>query len=775
MLRARRKDISIKPNRRLDRKSSRGMIYENEELRLRTIHINAAIEQGQNDIKKLRKENEQLRREIWCLRDEYDKLEEILRKQKSHDGSDECESRSESNEASQLSNSEQGEEDINDDFFDDVDADNDDNENLCNNIDDKDICTEEKSDEEEEEEDEDNDNYDDEDNRNDDNEENDNENNEDFVNAENQDLKENKRETRRIENVQLENSDQRWTEKSKDSEKINNNLDHLLVDFDGLSIVDEEEEQKKIQKYENNSDYRDSPNTKQNHFSNPIFNPFIFPSVFDSSPTHVKLDSPFPEANNSRLSKSPKLTVTFENHQINSPDKLSPRFFAKKISTLTNSENRGKTMEINPIERGSNSRPKQIFAPLKIDSRRIGFSNESSRINSSRNEIFTQQSLENGGNEIISNNLINKTNGNIFRTEKRKSISLDTLLLDKLQNFTVNNSKFSSCQNLKSEYSENLRNDTNFPNGVIKKSEGNNNHSKSFKSQLDVILKSPNHVQKVSSKNSSSLNNLFFQNEEITAFNQNHQLVNDKEYHGYQATSFEGPFPITLQIPSMLPLDVDYKNIPFLPRNFYYPSEEMKFFYDSQPQKVSAQTQTLDEDIADDYVRIKKDSRTKSESLGKDSNRSRKKSTKKEKKTIVDRRKRDTLKNQVSISSCEETESQNAIISGTNFDNNRDNKQESRSSSSDIDSQRKEQTHRVSIYFNSKKRPSLTSMKSTRNMENSRSKIIPQKDHSDGNATNLGETTNSVNSKEIGNNKRRKTSTSSENVPWCACWGNGCI
>lgn len=91
MLRARRKDISIKPNRRLDRKSSRGMIYENEELRLRTIHINAAIEQGQNDIKKLRKENEQLRREIWCLRDEYDKLEEILRKQKSHDGSDECE------------------------------------------------------------------------------------------------------------------------------------------------------------------------------------------------------------------------------------------------------------------------------------------------------------------------------------------------------------------------------------------------------------------------------------------------------------------------------------------------------------------------------------------------------------------------------------------------------------------------------------------------------------------------------------------------------------
>uniref|UniRef100_A0A336LNL1 CSON015110 protein n=1 Tax=Culicoides sonorensis TaxID=179676 RepID=A0A336LNL1_CULSO len=33
---------------------------------------------GQSDIKKLKKENEQLRREIWTLRDEYDKLEKLL-------------------------------------------------------------------------------------------------------------------------------------------------------------------------------------------------------------------------------------------------------------------------------------------------------------------------------------------------------------------------------------------------------------------------------------------------------------------------------------------------------------------------------------------------------------------------------------------------------------------------------------------------------------------------------------------------------------------------
>lgn len=55
------------------------MIYENEELRLRTININAEVERGQSDIRKLRRENDQLRREIWSLRDEYDRLDKLLR------------------------------------------------------------------------------------------------------------------------------------------------------------------------------------------------------------------------------------------------------------------------------------------------------------------------------------------------------------------------------------------------------------------------------------------------------------------------------------------------------------------------------------------------------------------------------------------------------------------------------------------------------------------------------------------------------------------------
>ncbi|RZF40831.1 hypothetical protein LSTR_LSTR003341 [Laodelphax striatellus] len=92
MLRSRRRDVNVKPNRLLDRSSSRGMIYENEELRLRTININAEVERGQHDIKKLRRENEQLRREIWSLREEYDRLEALLKsKQQQNDDAEESE------------------------------------------------------------------------------------------------------------------------------------------------------------------------------------------------------------------------------------------------------------------------------------------------------------------------------------------------------------------------------------------------------------------------------------------------------------------------------------------------------------------------------------------------------------------------------------------------------------------------------------------------------------------------------------------------------------
>ncbi|XP_046669418.1 uncharacterized protein LOC124360104 [Homalodisca vitripennis] len=99
MLRARRRDVNVKPNRVLDRNSSRGMIYENEELRLRTININAEVEKGHSDIKKLRLENDRLRREIWNLRDEYDRLEALYKAKQLSMDTEEEELESEDQEA----------------------------------------------------------------------------------------------------------------------------------------------------------------------------------------------------------------------------------------------------------------------------------------------------------------------------------------------------------------------------------------------------------------------------------------------------------------------------------------------------------------------------------------------------------------------------------------------------------------------------------------------------------------------------------------------------
>ncbi|XP_050427155.1 uncharacterized protein LOC126837334 [Adelges cooleyi] len=89
VLRSRRRDASLKPNRTLDRTSSRGMLYENEELRLRTININAEVEKGQYYIKKLRRENQQLKREIWNLREEYERLENYVKSREQSENEEE--------------------------------------------------------------------------------------------------------------------------------------------------------------------------------------------------------------------------------------------------------------------------------------------------------------------------------------------------------------------------------------------------------------------------------------------------------------------------------------------------------------------------------------------------------------------------------------------------------------------------------------------------------------------------------------------------------------
>ncbi|XP_068201002.1 uncharacterized protein [Palaemon carinicauda] len=79
MMRSKKKEGAIKGTRKLDKRSSRGVMFENEELRLRTIEINAEVDRGHSDLRKLKKENETLKQQVWTLRDEYDKLESFVK------------------------------------------------------------------------------------------------------------------------------------------------------------------------------------------------------------------------------------------------------------------------------------------------------------------------------------------------------------------------------------------------------------------------------------------------------------------------------------------------------------------------------------------------------------------------------------------------------------------------------------------------------------------------------------------------------------------------
>ena len=77
-----------KPRGKMDKRSSRGVMFENEGLRMRSIEINAEVEKGHNDLRKLQKENQTLKQQVWTLRDEYDKLENLVKGIESSDSED---------------------------------------------------------------------------------------------------------------------------------------------------------------------------------------------------------------------------------------------------------------------------------------------------------------------------------------------------------------------------------------------------------------------------------------------------------------------------------------------------------------------------------------------------------------------------------------------------------------------------------------------------------------------------------------------------------------
>ncbi|CAD1477684.1 unnamed protein product, partial [Heterotrigona itama] len=256
-----------------------------------------------------------------------------------------------------------------------------------------------------------------------------------------------------------------------------------------------------------------------------------------------------------------------------------------------------------------------------------------------------------------------------------------------------------------------------------------------------------------------------------------------------QVTSFERPSPHTLVGPTntyefnairrlnanpYLHTQNLYQNVPFVPRGGLYPQRGM-MYYDNLALKVPAQTQTSID--GDSHHQEDEHALSREESAPSTPSGRRKRTVRKEKAASpVAQRK---YKKQSSVTSPEAGESMGMgkvgwkkptrLSTTTTTSEGQEDKNESRSSSSGQDSPKKEQMRRVSLYFNAKKRPSLTSVRTVRSGSSDTGR--------EKEATALNserERTNSVSSREIGSGgKARKASTSSGNVPWCACWGNG--
>ncbi|XP_076644758.1 uncharacterized protein LOC143354494 isoform X2 [Halictus rubicundus] len=271
----------------------------------------------------------------------------------------------------------------------------------------------------------------------------------------------------------------------------------------------------------------------------------------------------------------------------------------------------------------------------------------------------------------------------------------------------------------------------------------------------------------------------------------NGKLVPPAPKHEIQVTSFEKPSPHTLIGPSTsyelsnlrrmtptpyLPSQNLYQNVPFMSRTGLYPQRGM-MYYDNSALKVPVQTQTSidgDSHHEDEQTYSHEESvpNTPSGQRRKRTIRKEKVSAKSSLSPLAQRR---NLKKQISVASSETTDSpgkrqrsRRLSITTTTTSEGQEDKHESRSSSSGQDSPKKDQTRRVSLYFNTKKRPSLASVKTTRSGSVD---ILKDKD---GMLNSERERTTSTSSRDTPS-KSRKASTSSGSVPWCACWGNGCI
>ncbi|XP_014237415.1 uncharacterized protein LOC106659384 isoform X2 [Trichogramma pretiosum] len=265
----------------------------------------------------------------------------------------------------------------------------------------------------------------------------------------------------------------------------------------------------------------------------------------------------------------------------------------------------------------------------------------------------------------------------------------------------------------------------------------------------------------------------------------------------YQVTSFETPSPHTMRIPPLTPYEIDalrrmptgtsplphnsklYQNMPFEPRGaaVYYPGQGMRMYYDTVGMKVPVQTQTSPDDQVLIQVDIEpKTQDTSQENAKTEPDQPKKRRSRREKSGSIKEKKR-SIKRKESSKKRSSCTPESSIGKSRNFEG-QDDKRESRSSSSGQESPKKEHTKRVSLYVSTKKRPSLSSRTSrSYSVENERERSLAMRDETfDGNAMNSEiRKINSISNREsTSGEKARRGSTTSGNVPWCACWGNGC-
>ena len=294
-------------------------------------------------------------------------------------------------------------------------------------------------------------------------------------------------------------------------------------------------------------------------------------------------------------------------------------------------------------------------------------------------------------------------------------------------------------------------------------------------------------------------------------------ISSPKHRQEFQVTSFEQPNPRSLH-PGLTAFDIEslrripatplsnpiiqnrqklYQNVPFVPSGaamFCSPGQSaMRMFYENQTQKVPAQTQTSidggsnhEDELGDVSVKTSKSIDPESPSNLNSPTLRRKRTVRKDKRPLSPAAQRRRLRKQSSIDipdagtpnkiSNKSRKFSPATTTTTTTSEHLEDKNESRSSSSGQDSPRKDQSRRVSVYFNSKKRPSLASVKTARStsIDNTKDGFVSRGEALD--TTNSErERTNSISSREAASGKARKSSVSSGKVPWCACWGNGCI